>query len=75
MFSIFKKRSTIILDCFTPIPELPDLFPIVQAQECMPEWFKQLPATVPWKGINRGSMKMSRCHRLLQSRIYFTCVA
>ena len=24
----------------------------------MPEWFKQLPATVPWKGINRGSMKM-----------------
>lgn len=58
MFSIFKKTPTITLDCFTPIPELPDLFPIVKSGEMLPSWFKDLPATTNYQGVDRGTMKM-----------------
>ena len=58
MFSIFKKLSTITLDCFTPNPELVELFPIVNSGKMLPDWFKKLPATVPHKGIDRGTMKL-----------------
>ena len=58
MFDIFKKPSTITLDCFTPIPELPDLFPIVNSGKMMPKWFKDLPVTQDYKGISRGTMKL-----------------
>ena len=58
MFSIFKKSTTITLDCFTPIPEIPDLFPIKRSSEFIPDWFKNLEPTVPWQGMDRGTMKL-----------------
>jgi hypothetical protein len=58
MFSIFKKSSTITLDCFTVLPELPELFPIVRAGEILPSWWKSLEPTANYKGIDRGTMKM-----------------
>jgi len=58
MFSIFNKLSTITLDCFTPVPELPELFPIVNSGKMLPDWFKNLPATASYRGINRGTMKL-----------------
>lgn len=57
MFSIFKRPSVIHVDCFTIIPELPDLFPIVPASEVMPKWWKNLDPTTNYQGINRGTMK------------------
>jgi len=57
MFSIFKKPSTILLDCFTVIPDLPELFPIVESKNMIPNWWKKLDTTVEFQGVNRGTMK------------------
>ena len=58
MFSIFNRTPTITLDCFTPIPDLPELFPLKKASGIVPNWWKNLKPTVEYKGINRGSLKM-----------------
>ena len=57
MFNIFQKSSTITLDCFTVLPELPDLFPIVHSKEFIPQWWKKLSTTVKYQGVDRGTMK------------------
>lgn len=57
MFDIFSKKSTITLDCFTFIPDLPDLFPIARASQNLPSWWKSLDPTVQHQGINKGTMK------------------
>lgn len=57
MFDIFRKKTTLHLDVFTPVAELIDLLPIKLAREVMPEWYKKLPATVNHRGPERGTMK------------------
>lgn len=57
MFSFFIKKSKIHLDCFTPLNELPLLFPLVPAAERTPATWKNLPTTVVYGGPKRGTMK------------------
>jgi hypothetical protein len=57
MFNIFKRRSTIHLDCFTAIPNLDNLFPLIPAAEELPGWWKNLKPTTKYENIDRGTMK------------------
>lgn len=59
MIDIFKRRSTIHLDCFTMIPEVVELFPIETSSKCLPQWWKELKSTVEYQGPERGTLK--RC--------------
>lgn len=56
MFHFFRKKK-IVLDCFTHVHELAELFPIVHASEKMPSWWKNIPSTVSHFGVNRGTMR------------------
>ena len=57
MFSFFFKKSKIVLDCFTYVPEVELLFPILRAEERLPQFWKKLPPTVKHNGPMRGTMK------------------
>jgi hypothetical protein len=57
MFTFFFKKTPIVLDCFTFLPDLTILFPIVRAEERIPEFWKNVPTTVKHFGINRGTMR------------------
>jgi hypothetical protein len=57
MFNFFFKRPTLVLDCFTYVPELETLFPIVPAEERLPPFWKKLSPTVNHFGINRGTVR------------------
>lgn len=57
MFTIFRRPSKIYVDCFTEIEELPKFFPIINASERYPSFWKNLPTTIPAGGPNRGTMK------------------
>jgi len=57
MFNFFFKRNKIVLDCFTYIPELETLFPLLYAEERIPNFWKNLSPTVNHFGIHRGSAK------------------
>lgn len=57
MFSFFIKKSKIVLDCFTHHPEVEKLFPILYAEECLPNFWKNLPTTVKHNGPSRGTMR------------------
>ena len=43
MFSVFRRRSTITIDCFTTDPFVYEYSPIVRGTRCYPEWWKTLP--------------------------------
>jgi len=57
MISFFFKKSKIVLDCFTCVPEIAQLFPIIPAEERIPSFWKNLPTTVKHQGPMRGTMK------------------
>lgn len=57
MFTFFFKKSKITLDCFTYIPEIEKLFPIIPAEERIPSFWKNIPTTVKHMGPMRGTMK------------------
>ena len=57
MFSFFFRKPKITLDCFTCIPELPILFPIIHSSDRLPEFYKKIPSTVVQNGPTRGTMK------------------
>jgi len=57
MFTFFKKRSKIHMDCFTWNKEIAELFPVLHAKESLPDFWKTLPTTVPLAGPGRGTMK------------------
>jgi hypothetical protein len=57
MFSIFKKPSKIYVDCFTEIEDLPILFPVLNAADRLPTYWKNLATTCPHEGVQRGTMK------------------
>jgi hypothetical protein len=58
MFNFFKKTSKIHIDCFTFIDDLSDLFPIIPAAERPPAWFKNVPTTVMYNTIKRGTVRL-----------------
>ena len=45
MFNFFFKKSTIHIDVFTHFPGIIELFPIRDADEVMPLWFKTVPTS------------------------------
>jgi len=57
MFTFFRKRSKIYIDCFTWNKEIAELFPVLHAKESLPDFWKTLPTTVPLAGPGRGTMK------------------
>jgi hypothetical protein len=57
MFTFFFKKPKIVLDCFTHHPEVETLFPLVNAEERLPDFWKKLPTTVKHNGPSRGTMK------------------
>jgi hypothetical protein len=57
MFSFFLKKPKIVLDCFTHVPDVEKLFPILHAEERLPPFWKNLPPTVKHNGPMRGTMK------------------
>jgi hypothetical protein len=58
MFSIFRRPSKIHIDCFTYIPGLIDLFPVQNAVDRIPNWFKTVPTTCKSPtGPMKGTMK------------------
>ena len=57
MFTFFFKKTPIVLDCYTFIPELENLFPIIPAEERIPDFWKNVPTTVNHMGISRGTMR------------------
>jgi len=59
MFSIFKKKSKIHIDCFTNFKGITTLFPIEPADKFVPNWFKNLPSTAESAtGATVGTVKM-----------------
>jgi hypothetical protein len=59
MLNFFRKTSKIHLDCFTFLPGLTKLFPVVYAEDRIPLWHKNVPPTVKSpSGPMRGTMKM-----------------
>lgn len=58
MIEFFFRRPKIVLDCFTYLPELTKLFPLVLAEEKVPNFYKKLPSTVRHNGPIRGTMKL-----------------
>jgi hypothetical protein len=57
MFTFFNKKSKIVLDCFTFVPEIATLFPIIHAEDRIPPFWKNLPTVVKHSGISRGTMR------------------
>jgi hypothetical protein len=57
MFTIFRRPSKIYVDCFTDVEELPKFFPIQHASERMPPFWKNIPTTINFEGVPRGTMK------------------
>lgn len=43
MFNFFSRKNTVVVDCFTASPNAHDLFPIDEANQFFPEWWKKLP--------------------------------
>jgi hypothetical protein len=69
MFDIIIKRKTITLDCFTSNPAIVEHFPIVKANKCYPEWWKNLEshfvAENSQSGISHDTPTLKRCDALL----------
>lgn len=58
MFTIFRRPGKIHVDCFTYLPNLTKLFPVLYAHERIPVWHKTLPPTIKTpSGPMRGTMK------------------
>lgn len=58
MFSIFRRPGKIHVDCFTYMPTLTDLFPVLLAEERIPSWHKGLSAVCKSpSGPMKGTMK------------------
>lgn len=57
IFSIFVKKSTIHVDCFTYFEDVYNLFPPIEARHSIPSFYKNLSPTVEHTGIQRGTMK------------------
>jgi hypothetical protein len=55
---ILFKPSKIVVDCFTAIPDLPNLFPITPAKEELPDYWKNLETTVTNQGIVKSTMRL-----------------
>jgi hypothetical protein len=64
MFKFFIKRSKITVDCFTSNINALEYFPIAQASEFYPEWWKSLPkfhSTVDENGLEIKKVTMKSC--------------
>jgi hypothetical protein len=46
MLTFFFKKTTVHIDIFTFFPGIIELFPIKDAEEMIPKWFKEVPTTV-----------------------------
>jgi hypothetical protein len=57
MISIFLKPSKITVDCFTTIPELVTLFPVVNSNNLLPDFWKTLPNTIEHNNRTVPTMK------------------
>jgi hypothetical protein len=58
MITIFRRPSKIHIDCFTWMHDLPKLYPVLQASECIPHFFKNIPSTVKTPtGPSRGTLR------------------
>ena len=77
MFSIWKKPSTITLDCFTDQRVIHDAYEPVLAIDWMPDWSKKMPATRKfdsntYQGLDNATLK--RCphvNQLLTTGVLF----
>jgi len=65
MFTIFKKRKKIVVDCFTTHVDAHDTFPIQLTNKFYPNWFKRLPNAFPVEtrnGVELENKTMKSCY-------------